>query len=156
MLVSRYGTLPSRNFLLCLMQGEAAALEALHTFAAALSLSIGELETFEPIPAGPLTAHSWLGLRSTGRMRNWLALFWSTSRPGAPIAVECAKPCTINTAFPLRRSPFLICFANMPTFETEAMSLGESGWVRGYLATGYSSRRENAAKLRTHVLGRDG
>ena len=63
-LLSRHGQLPSRPWLLAVLQGEAAALDALFTFAKKLSMSESDLKTFEPIP----TAHAyctyvaWLGM----------------------------------------------------------------------------------------------
>lgn len=51
-LLARHSALPSRSFLLGLIQGEAAALEALLKFAGALGLDQAGLENFDPIPGG--------------------------------------------------------------------------------------------------------
>ncbi len=55
LLVSRHGNLPSRKFFLNVLQGEAAALDALHSFARALAMSGDDLEAFEPL----LAAHAY-------------------------------------------------------------------------------------------------
>ena len=49
LIVSRQGMLPSRRFLMNVLQGEAAALDALHAFADALGLDVSDLEVLEPL-----------------------------------------------------------------------------------------------------------
>src|SRR5207253_8453595 len=49
-LVSRFGSSPSRDFFLGILQGERAAWDALLTFAHALGLSEGQLREHEPLP----------------------------------------------------------------------------------------------------------
>ncbi len=63
-LLSRHGQLPSRPWLLAVLQGEAAALDALFTLAKKLSMSESDLKNFEPIPAGHAycTYVAWLGM----------------------------------------------------------------------------------------------
>lgn len=63
-LLSRHGQLPSRPWLLAVLQGEAAALDALFTLAKKLSMSESDLKTFEPIPAAHAycTYVAWLGI----------------------------------------------------------------------------------------------
>ena len=63
-LLSRHGLLPSRPWLLAVLQGEAAALDALFTFAKKLSVSERALKIFEPIPAAYAycTYVAWLGM----------------------------------------------------------------------------------------------
>jgi thiaminase len=63
-LLSRHGQLPSRPWLLAILQGEAAALDALFTLAKKLSMSESDLKNFEPIPAahGYCTYVAWLGI----------------------------------------------------------------------------------------------
>jgi thiaminase len=65
LIISRHGMFPGRRFLMNVLQGEAAALDGLHTFAGALGLSVIDLETFEPLPA----AHAYCGFVA------WLALY---------------------------------------------------------------------------------
>jgi thiaminase len=48
-LLSRHGHLPSRPWLSAVLQGEAAALDALFIFAKKLSMNESDLKTFEPI-----------------------------------------------------------------------------------------------------------
>jgi pyrroloquinoline quinone (PQQ) biosynthesis protein C len=57
LIVSRQGMLPSRRFLMNVLQGEAAALDALHAFADALGLDVSDLEVLEPLPG----AHAYCG-----------------------------------------------------------------------------------------------
>lgn len=63
-LLSRHGLLLSRPWLLAILQGEAAALDALLAFAKKLSMSESDLKTFEPIPAAHAycTYVAWLGI----------------------------------------------------------------------------------------------
>jgi thiaminase len=63
-LLSRHGQLPSRPWLLAVLQGEAAALDALFALAKKLSMSESDLKTFEPIPAAHAycTYVAWLGM----------------------------------------------------------------------------------------------
>ncbi len=51
-LLARHAALPSRSFLVGLIQGEAAALDALFKFAGALGLGQADLEAFDPLPGG--------------------------------------------------------------------------------------------------------
>ena len=63
-LLSRHGQLPSRPWLLAVLQGEAAALDALFTLAKKLSMNESDLKTFEPISAAYAycTYVAWLGI----------------------------------------------------------------------------------------------
>ena len=65
LIVSRQGMLPSRRFLMNVLQGEAAALDALHAFADALGLDASDLEVLEPLPA----AHAYCFRRLAGALR---------------------------------------------------------------------------------------
>jgi thiaminase len=64
LLLSRHGDLPSRAYLLGVLQGENTAFEALAHFARALGMGDADLHTSEPIPSA--FAYSafvaWLGL----------------------------------------------------------------------------------------------
>jgi thiaminase len=64
LIVSRQGMLPSRRFLMNVLQGEAAAPDALHAFADAMGLDASDLE---PFPA----AHTYCAFVA------WLALYGS-------------------------------------------------------------------------------
>jgi len=63
-LISRHGELPSRSWLVGLLQGEAAALDALFRFAEKLEVSEKDLKIFEPIPEGHAYCAylAWLGM----------------------------------------------------------------------------------------------
>ena len=63
-LLSRHGQLPSRPWLMAVLQGEAAALDALFILARKLSMSESDLKNFEPIPAAHAycTYVAWLGI----------------------------------------------------------------------------------------------
>lgn len=50
LLINRHAHLPSRDYLLALLAGEAAALETLNDLAAALIMTSDELLTYEPMP----------------------------------------------------------------------------------------------------------
>jgi hypothetical protein len=123
--------LPSRRFLMNVLQGEAAALDALHAFADALGLDASDLEVLEPLPA----AHAYCAFVA------WLALYGS--------AAELAGAFLIN--FPawgancgrMRKAPHEKCdvapsalaffdlFANLPSFEQEALGIIQNGFDRG-------------------------
>ena len=62
-LVSRHGSVPGRQYLLNVLQGEAAASDALLKFAAALGMKESQLAACEPLPGGAAYAHfvAWLG-----------------------------------------------------------------------------------------------
>lgn len=66
-LLARHSSLASRNFIISLIQGEAAALDALLKFAGALGLGPADLEEFDPIPGGhAYTAFvAWLSFHGT-------------------------------------------------------------------------------------------
>ena len=50
LILARHGMLSSRRFWINVLQGEAAALDALHAFAGTLGLELNQLEVFEPLP----------------------------------------------------------------------------------------------------------
>ena len=80
LIVSRHGALASREFLLKMLQGEAAALDALHSFARGLALSGDDLEAFEPLPA----AHAYCTFVA------WLGLYCSDAELAGAFLVNCA------------------------------------------------------------------
>ena len=129
--VSRHGTLPSRKFLLNVLQGEAAALDALLSFARALDMSEGELEAFEPLPA----AHAYCAFVA------WLALYGSDAElAGAFLTnfptwgANCgrmSKALKERYNFDESDLAFFDLFAKMPPFEEEAVVVIQAGLDRG-------------------------
>jgi thiaminase len=80
LLVSRYGNLPSRPYLIGVLEGENAALEALWKFARALGMNDEEICTAEPIPAA-LAYSAFLA---------WLALYGSDGELASALSVNFA------------------------------------------------------------------
>jgi hypothetical protein len=114
------------------LQGEAAAaMDALHGFAAALSLSAGELEAFELIPAA----------RAYCTFVAWLALFGSDAELASAFLVNLAawgancgrmrRALHLNYGFGKSALTFFDLFANMPPFENGALSVIQDGLDRG-------------------------
>ena len=134
LLVSRYGNSPSRSFLMNVLHGEVAALEALHTFAAELKLSPADLEAVEPIPA----AHAYCAYMA------WIALYGSDAELAGALLVNfpawgtnCRRMrLALRHKYNLAESAltFLALFADMPPFEAEALSVIQSGLDRGVSA----------------------
>jgi thiaminase len=77
-LVSRFGSAPSRDFFLGILQGERAACDALLTFAHALGLSETQLCEHEPLPG----AHAYTCYMA------WLALYASDAEIAAAYLVN--------------------------------------------------------------------
>ena len=77
-LVSRFGSTPSRDFFLGILQGERAAWDALLTFAHALGLSEIQLRDHEPLPG----AHAYTCYMA------WLALYASDAEVAAAYLVN--------------------------------------------------------------------
>jgi len=131
LLVSRHGTLPSRDFLINVLQGEAAAMDALHAFAVALGLSVGDLEAFQPIAA----AHAYCTFVA------WLALYGSDAELAGAFLVNFAawgancgrmrKALHERYGFAESALTFFDLFASMPPFENEALSVIQNGLNRG-------------------------
>ena len=78
LLVSRFGSAPSRDFFLGILQGERAAWDALLTFAQALGLSETQLREHEPLPG----AHAYTCYMA------WLALYASDAEVAAAYLVN--------------------------------------------------------------------
>lgn len=76
-ILSRQG-MPSRRFWINILQGEAAALHALHAFARTLGLELSDLELFEPLPA----AHAYCTFVA------WLALYGSDAELAGALLVN--------------------------------------------------------------------
>ena len=143
LLVSRHAALPSRPFLLNVLQGEAAALDALPAFAAALGLGPADLEASESQPAG----HAY------GAFVAWLALYGSDAELAAAFLVNFAAwgaNCgrlsrALQARYDLAKPDvaFFDLFARLPPFEAEALAVIQGGLDRGVPA----ARIRRAARL---------
>jgi thiaminase len=127
-LVSRFGSAPSRDFFLGILQGERAAWDALLTFARALGLSETELCEHEPLPG----AHAYTCYMA------WLALYASDAEIAAAYLVNfpawgqnCGRLSRIlKERFGLgeKEIAFFDLFASSPaTFETSALNVIQQG-----------------------------
>jgi pyrroloquinoline quinone (PQQ) biosynthesis protein C len=143
LLVSRHGALPSRPFLLNVLQGEAAALDALPAFAAALGLGPADLEASEPQPAG----HAYCAFVA------WLALYGSDAELAAAFLVNfaawganCGRMSrALQPLYGLAKAElaFFDLFAKFPPFAAEALAVIQGGLDRGIPA----ARVHRAARL---------
>ena len=134
LLLSRQGMLPSRRFLMNVLQGEAAALDALHAFAGILGLNVSDLEVYEPLPA----AHAYCSFVA------WLALYGSDAELAGAFLVNfpawganCARMHkALYEKYGIAPSAlgFFDLFANMPSFEPEAVCIIQNGLDRGVAA----------------------
>jgi thiaminase len=131
-LVSRFGSMPSRDFFLGILQGERAAFDALLTFGHALGLSEAQLREHEPL-AG---AHAYTSYMA------WLALYASDAEIAAAYLVNfpawgenCGRLSRIlKERFGLAQTAvvFFDLFASPPaTFEANALSVIQQGLDRG-------------------------
>jgi len=131
-LVSRFGSAPSRDFFLGILQGERAAWDALLTFAHALGSSETQLRKHEPLPG----AHAYTCYMA------WLALYASDAEIAAAYLVNfpawgqnCGRLSRIlKERFGLEEKEvvFFDLFASTPaTFEENALSIIQQGLDRG-------------------------
>jgi pyrroloquinoline quinone (PQQ) biosynthesis protein C len=131
-LVSRFGSSPSRDFFLGILQGERAAWDALLTFAHALGLSEAQLREHEPLPG----SHAYTCYMA------WLALYASDAEIAAAYLVNfpawgqnCGRLSRIlQERFGLgdKEVVFFDLFASPPaTFEASALSVIQQGLDRG-------------------------
>src|SRR3989475_1555252 len=131
-LVSRFGSSPSRDFFLGILEGERAAWDALVTFAHALGLSEAHLREHEPLPG----AHAYTCYMA------WLALYASDAEIAAAYLVNfpawgqnCGRLSRIlKERFGLgeKEVGFFDLFASPPaTFEASALSVIQQGLDRG-------------------------
>jgi pyrroloquinoline quinone (PQQ) biosynthesis protein C len=131
-LVSCFGSSPSRDFFLGILQGERAAWDALLTFAHALGLSEAQLREHEPLPG----AHAYTCYMA------WLALYASDAEIAAAYLVNfpawgqnCGRLSRIlQERFGLgdKEVAFFDLFATPPaTFEASALSVIQQGLDRG-------------------------
>jgi len=127
-LVGRFGSAPSRDFFLGILQGERAAWDALLTFAHALGLSEAQLREHEPLPG----AHAYTYYMA------WLALYASDAEIAAAYLVNfpawgqnCGRLSRIlKEHFGLNEKEvvFFDLFASPPaTFETNALIVIQRG-----------------------------
>jgi pyrroloquinoline quinone (PQQ) biosynthesis protein C len=131
LVVSRHGMLPSRGFLMNVLQGEAAALDALHVFADALGLDVSDLEVLEPLPA----AHAYCDFVA------WLALYGSDAELAGAFLLNfpawgtnCGRMRkALHEKYDVAPSAltFFDLFANMPSFEQEALGIIANALDRG-------------------------
>ena len=131
-LLSRFGSAPSRDFFLGILQGERAAWDALLAFAGALGLSEAQLSEHEPL-AG---AHAYTCYMA------WLALYASDAEIAAAYLVNfpawgqnCGRLSRIlKERFGLgeKEVVFFDLFASPPTtFEAGALKVIQQGLDRG-------------------------
>ena len=134
LILSRQDRLPSRRFLMNLLQGEAAALDKLHAFAETFGMNVADLEVFEPLPG----AHTYCSFVA------WLALYGSDAELAGAFLVNfpawgtnCGrmrKALHEKYAIVPSSLAFFDLFANMPSFEQEAIGIIQNGLDRGVTA----------------------
>ncbi len=131
LILSREGMRPSRRFLMNVLQGEAAALDALQLFAEALSLNPRDLEGFKPLPG----AHAYCTFLA------WQALYGSDAELAAALLLNfpawganCKRMRkALHEKYGLAPSAlaFFDLFAEMPAFDVEANAIIQDGLERG-------------------------
>ena len=130
-LLSRHGLLPSRSWLLAVLQGEAAALDALFTFTKKLSMSEGALKIFEPIPAAYAycTYVAWLGMYgSDGELAG--ALLVNFAAWGANCG-KMSKALQERYGLAKEEVAFFELFFQMPPFEKQVLEVIQGALDRG-------------------------
>jgi hypothetical protein len=123
--------MPNRRFWINVLQGEAQALDALHALARTLGLELSDLEAFEPLPA----AHAYCTFVA------WLALYGSDAELAAAFLVNlptwgaCCDRMrkALHQKYDMAPSvlAFFDLFADLPSFEKEALSIVQNGLDRG-------------------------
>jgi pyrroloquinoline quinone (PQQ) biosynthesis protein C len=131
LMLSRQGMLPSRHFLMNVLQGEAAAFDALHAFAEALGLKASDLESFEPLP----------GAQAYCTFVAWLALYGSDAELAGALLVNfpawganCGRMrTTLHEKYGIAPSAlsFFDLFADMAPFDEEAIAIIQNALDRG-------------------------
>lgn len=131
LIVARQGMLPSGRFWINVLQGEAAALDALHAFAGTLGLELSDLERFELLPE----AHAYCTFVA------WLALYGSDAELAGAFLVNfsswganCGRMRNaLHEKYGIAPSAlvFFDLFADMPSFEKEALIIIQNGLDRG-------------------------
>jgi pyrroloquinoline quinone (PQQ) biosynthesis protein C len=131
LLIARHGDLPSRPYLLNILQGENSAFEALTKFAQALGISNATLGGSEPIPAA--FAYSaflaWLGMYgSDAEMASALSLnfvAWGANCGRMSAALKAGYGLTAEAV------TFFDLFANLPPASDAAIPVIQAGLDRG-------------------------
>jgi thiaminase len=127
-LVGRFGSAPSRDFFLGILQGERAAWDGLLTFANALGMNETQLRAHEPLPG----AHAYTCYMA------WLALYGSDAEVAAAYLVNfpawgenCGRLSRIlkeRLDLDQKEVAFFDLFASPPaTFEASALSVIQQG-----------------------------
>ena len=130
-LFARHGDLPSRSYLLNLLQGENAAAEALKEFALALGMREEELKASEPLPQ----AYGYCAFVA------WLALYGSDAELAAGFLVNfaawganCGRMSrALKERYGLAPAAiqFFDLFANLPSGDQPALAVIQGGLDRG-------------------------
>ena len=131
MIVSRHGALPSRPFLMGVLQGEAAALDAIPALAQALATDIETLERYESTPEG----HAYCLYMA------WLGMYGSDAELASALLVnfpawgancgKMSKALRERYGVDADATTFLDLFANLPPFEDVALDVIQGGLGRG-------------------------
>jgi thiaminase len=131
LLLSRHGNLPSRPYLLGVLEGENAAFEAIAKFAQALGMSDDELRASEPIPA----------CLAYGAFVAWLALYGSDAELAAAFTVNFAawgsncgrmsRALKAQYDFSAEAVAFFDLFANLPLADDTVVATIQHGLGRG-------------------------
>lgn len=134
LILSREGLRPSRRFLMNMVQGEAAALDALPAFAEAVDMNVSDLEAFEPLPA----AHAYCTFVA------WLALYGSDAELIGAFLINlpawttnCARMrSALREKYGLSPSAlvFFDLFADMRPFQQEGVAIIQNALDRGFPA----------------------
>jgi hypothetical protein len=134
LLLARHGNLPSRPYLLNILQGENDAFEELTKFAQAIGISHEALSGSEPIPAA--FAYSaflaWLGIYgSDAEMAGALSLNFTAW------GINCGRmSAALTTKYGLKPDAvtFFDLFANLPPAGDAAIAVIQNGLDRGVSA----------------------
>jgi hypothetical protein len=134
LLLARHGNLPSRPYLLNILQGENNAFEALIKFAQALGISDEALQGSEPIPAAFVYSAflAWLGMYgSDAEMAGALSLNF------AAWGANCGRiSAVLKAKYGLKPDAvtFFDLFANLPPAGDAAAAVIQGGLNRGVSA----------------------
>lgn len=130
-LFARHGELPSRAWLLGVLQGEAAARDALFGVAEKLGISEAELKTFEPLPEGyAYCAYvCWLGMY--GSDAELAGAFLVNFAAWGANCGQMSKALQSHYGFTKEDVAFFDLFANVPPFEEEALGVIQAAIDRG-------------------------
>jgi TENA/THI-4/PQQC family len=131
LLVSRHGAQPGGGFLLSTLQGEAAALDALHTFAGSLGMSIDDLEAFEPTPAGHAYCAFVACLALQGSDAELAGAFLVNFATWGTNCGRMRNALARHYGFAASQLAFFDLFANLPSLDDEARAVIQGGLDRG-------------------------